>query len=98
MRGLVMGRFPSGWAGAVLSLRPEHIRVAGRDQRGRPSTRSGTSCAQAFHGATELIRVECPDGLVLVVRTASGNAMQQEIELEFSAADAVAVRESPERN
>jgi len=53
---------------------------------------------QAFHGATELIRVECPDGLVLMVRTASGNLLQQELELEFSAADAVAVRESLERN
>jgi hypothetical protein len=53
---------------------------------------------QAFHGATELIRVECSDGLVLVVRTAIGTGMHSEVELEFSAGDAVAVRESPERN
>jgi hypothetical protein len=32
-----------------------------------------------------------------VVRTTSGSA-QQNVELEFSPADAVAVRESPERN
>ena len=51
---------------------------------------------QAFHGATELIRVECADGLVLVARTASGSGAQNEVELEFSPADAVAVRESPE--
>jgi hypothetical protein len=53
---------------------------------------------QAFHGATELIRVECADGLVLVARTASGGSVHNEVELEFSAADAVLVRESPERN
>ena len=81
----------------LLSLRPEHIRVGGTSASGAIRVR-GRVLQQAFHGATELIRVECPDGLVLVVRTASGNALQQEIELEFSAADAVAVRESPERN
>jgi hypothetical protein len=53
---------------------------------------------QAFHGATELIRVQCVDGLLLVVRTASGTGMHSEVELEFSAGDAVVVRESPERN
>jgi hypothetical protein len=53
---------------------------------------------QAFHGATELIRVECADGLVLMVRTASGGGVQKEIEIQFSPSDAVLVRESPERN
>jgi hypothetical protein len=42
--------------------------------------------------------VECSDGLVLVVRAASGTGMHSEVELEFSASDAVVVRESPERN
>jgi hypothetical protein len=41
--------------------------------------------------------VECADGLALSVRTASGNVVQSELEIEFSAADAVVVRESPER-
>ncbi len=82
---------------ALLSLRPEHVRVGATNASGAIRVR-GRVLQQAFHGATELIRVECPGGLVLVVRTASGNALQQEVELEFFAADAVAVRESPERN
>jgi len=52
---------------------------------------------QAFHGATELIRVQCGDGLLLVVRTAGGSGMLDDVELEFTPNDAVLVRESPER-
>jgi spermidine/putrescine transport system ATP-binding protein len=81
---------------ALLSLRPEHIRLAGP---GAANVRiRGRVLQQAFHGATELIRVECASGLVLVMRTASSSAALDEVELEFSASDAVPVRESPERN
>jgi spermidine/putrescine transport system ATP-binding protein len=84
---------------ALFSLRPEHVRLAGT---GAPSDAvvrvRGRVLHQAFHGATELSRVECGDGLVLVVRTPSGGGLHQDVELEFSAADAVLVRESPERN
>ena len=52
---------------------------------------------QAFHGATELIRVECGDGLVLVVRTPGSGGELDDVELEFSPTDAVLVRDSPER-
>jgi hypothetical protein len=52
---------------------------------------------QAFHGATELIRVECGNGLVLVVRTPGSGGALDDVELEFSPTDAVLVRESPER-
>jgi spermidine/putrescine ABC transporter ATP-binding subunit len=80
---------------ALFSLRPEHIRLAGT---GTANVRlRGRVLQQAFHGATELIRVECGSGLVLIMRTASSNAMLDEVELEFSASDAVPVRESPER-
>jgi ABC-type Fe3+/spermidine/putrescine transport system ATPase subunit len=82
----------------LFSLRPEQIRLAGAGgQQGLVRVR-GRVVHQAFHGATELIRVECADGLVLVVRTASGSTLQSEVELEFPAADAILVRESPERN
>jgi putative spermidine/putrescine transport system ATP-binding protein len=85
---------------ALFSLRPEHLRLVS------PGTTQGTGTVrvrgkvlqQAFHGATELIRVQCPDGLVLVARTPSGSGAQSEVELEFSSADAVPVRESPERH
>jgi spermidine/putrescine transport system ATP-binding protein len=87
---------------ALFSLRPEHLRLAGGTVSGGGVVRvRGRVLHQAFHGATELIRVECTDGLVLIVRTASGvgmqNEAQQEVELEFSPGDAVMVRESPER-
>lgn len=83
---------------ALFSLRPEHIRLAGA--AGLPGTVrvQGRVAHQAFHGATELIRAQCADGLVLVVRTASSGGLRDEVELEFSGADAIPVRESPERN
>src|ERR1700729_776825 len=58
---------------ALFSLRPENIRVAAPD-----AALAGRVCApgkvlqQAFQGATELLRVECKNGLVLVVRTPAG--------------------------
>jgi len=58
----------------------------------------GRVLQQAFHGATELIRVECADGLVLVARTSSGEVLHDQVDIEFSPAAAVLVRESPERN
>lgn len=83
----------------LLSLRPEHVRLAGPGTAVSHLVRvRGRVVHQAFHGATELLRVECADGLVLVVRTTSGSAMKHEVELEFSAPDAVPVCESPERN
>jgi hypothetical protein len=58
----------------------------------------GRLLQQAFHGATELIRVQTPDGFVLNARTGGGSDLQNDVELEFSPADAIPVRESPERN
>jgi ABC-type Fe3+/spermidine/putrescine transport system ATPase subunit len=84
---------------ALFSLRPEHVRLAGLGALGSGVIRiRGRVLHQAFHGATELIRVECANGLILVARTASGGVAHNEVDLEFSAADAVVVRESPERN
>ena len=87
---------------AVFSLRPEHVRLAGTGVSsgagGEAVHARGQVLHQAFHGATELIRVECAEGLVLVVRTAGGVELQNQVEIEFSPADAVPVRESPERS
>lgn len=80
----------------LFSLRPEHVRFAGTNKAGVVRVR-GTVAHQAFHGATELIRVQCGDGLVLTARTATDGPAQREIELEFSPDDAVVVRESPDR-
>jgi putative spermidine/putrescine transport system ATP-binding protein len=83
---------------ALFSLRPEHIRLAGAGSPSGVVRVRGRALQQAFHGATELIRVECTGGLVLVMRTASSSTALNDVELEFSASDAVVVRESPERN
>jgi len=83
---------------ALFSLRPENIRLSTGTTSNGAVRAAGRVLQQAFHGATELLRAQCSDGLVLVVRTASGNLTQEEICLEFSPADAIPVRESPERN
>ncbi len=83
---------------ALFSLRPENIRVTSATIASAGSIRvRGRVRHRAFHGATELIRVECADGLVLVVRK-PGSTAQDEVELEFTAADAILVQESPERS
>lgn len=79
---------------AVFSLRPEKVRIiSGAANNGTVQFR-GQIKRQAFHGATELLQVECPDGLVFSLRTASQQEWQGELHLEFSPADAVPVRES----
>jgi ABC-type Fe3+/spermidine/putrescine transport system ATPase subunit len=55
----------------LFSLRPENIRVVETDGAAGVVRFRGKILRQAFHGATELIQVECPDGLVLSIRTAS---------------------------
>src|ERR1700684_1889689 len=48
---------------ALFSLRPETIRLAAENSATAGYVRArGKVCHQAFHGATELIRVECADG------------------------------------
>jgi ABC-type Fe3+/spermidine/putrescine transport system ATPase subunit len=71
---------------ALFSLRPENIRRV-----------RGTIERQVFQGATDLLQVACDDGLTLSVRTATRENRQGEVLLEFNPADAVPVRESPDR-
>jgi spermidine/putrescine transport system ATP-binding protein len=83
---------------ALFSLRPENIRLADGGPAAPGIVRvRGRVLTQAFHGATELIRVQCADGLVLVARTPGSGGALDDVELEFSPTDAVLVRESPER-
>ena len=83
---------------ALFSLRPENIRLVMRETTEAGGVRvRGKVQQRAFHGATELLRVECGGGLVLSVRTPGTHAATENVELEFSASDAVPVRESPER-
>jgi spermidine/putrescine transport system ATP-binding protein len=82
---------------AIFSLRPENIRLAEGSNSNDVVRFRGRVLRQAFHGATELIQVECGNGLVLSVRTASREDWNGEIELEFSPVDAVPVRPSEGR-
>jgi ABC-type Fe3+/spermidine/putrescine transport system ATPase subunit len=82
---------------AIFSLRPENIRIA-NGPAGDSVRFRGKLRRQAFHGATELLQVEGSDGLALSLRSAARQNWPDELELEFSPADAVSVRESPERN
>jgi len=84
----------------LFSLRPEGIQVAVATKPATPGwvRVHGRVLQQAFHGATELIRVECAGGLVLTVRTPSGSGIHDEVDLDFSPASAVPVRRSPGRN
>ena len=81
---------------ALFSLRPEHLRFGNALPGGVPV--KGRVLTRAFHGATDLVRVQCTDGLLLTLRTASGGSNEENVELEFSPADAIPIRESPERS
>ncbi|HTR64673.1 MAG TPA: ABC transporter ATP-binding protein [Terriglobales bacterium] len=83
----------------LFSLRPESIRLA-TGAAGPGAVRIiGKIQRQAFHGATDLLQIECTDGLALSVRTASREHWpgQSDVALEFSPADAIAIRESLEK-
>ncbi len=84
---------------ALLSLRPENIRVASLPESPSPNRVRfrGQLCHQAFQGATELLRIQCSDGFVFSVRTPARADWHGELEFEFDPADAVPVRESVER-
>jgi ABC-type Fe3+/spermidine/putrescine transport system ATPase subunit len=103
VRGGIASSSPLSWPAslgdgpALFSLRPENIRLA----KGTPTPGCvrvpGIVSQQAFQGATELIRVTCADNLVLVVRVPGSGEALRDVELEFSFADAIPVRESAER-
>ena len=83
----------------LFSLRPECIRVALSNSPANPAIVRFRAHLRdfAFHGATELWRVEVESGLALVVRSASRDLRQELLDLEFSPADAIAVQPSEER-
>jgi ABC-type Fe3+/spermidine/putrescine transport system ATPase subunit len=92
-------QLPAG--SALVSLRPENIRIV-KDPEATVSGESvvfrGMVRHQAFHGATELLQIGCADGLTFSVRTASRADWRGEQVFEFRPADAIPVRESPERH
>ena len=81
----------------LFSLRPENIRLADTTSDDTAVRVRGKIQRQAFHGATELLQIECGGGLLLSVRAASRESWNGEMDLEFSPADAVPVRASETR-
>jgi ABC-type Fe3+/spermidine/putrescine transport system ATPase subunit len=78
---------------ALFSLRPECIRPASAAPTSNAAVRFRAKLRdQAFHGATDLLRVESDGGLILTIRTASRDLPESPLEFEFSAADAIQVR------
>ena len=88
-----------GTRGSVtFSLRPEHIKVAGTaSTNGPPAVRfNATIRHQIFCGATDLLEIACADGRLLRARVPSRGEMEGALEFEFSAADAIPLRETIE--
>jgi ABC-type Fe3+/spermidine/putrescine transport system ATPase subunit len=78
----------------LFSLRPECIRAAnaGSQASGAAVRFWAKLHDRVFHGATQLLRVESDGGLILTVRTATGDLREGTLEFEFSVADVVPVR------
>jgi ABC-type Fe3+/spermidine/putrescine transport system ATPase subunit len=78
---------------ALFSLRPENIRPAS-GAAGVARFRAVVS-DQAFHGATELLRLNC-NGQMITARAAGGGVSSGGMDFEFTPSDAVPVRPSEE--
>jgi spermidine/putrescine transport system ATP-binding protein len=74
-----------------FSLRPECIRRAQSSADNVARFRARV-LDHAFHGASELVRVQVGESQIITVRTADRGTLRGEVELEFDAADAVPVR------
>ncbi|HKS81615.1 MAG TPA: ABC transporter ATP-binding protein [Candidatus Acidoferrales bacterium] len=86
---------------ATFSLRPEAIRIAGSASASASSANRGPAVRfrgrilnQTFGGASDLIEIDCGNSQILRARIATPGLLPGELELEFSAADAVRVAQS----
>jgi spermidine/putrescine transport system ATP-binding protein len=83
---------------ALFSLRPENVHITSREAKPNQIRLRGMIRDRAFHGATELLQVDCGNGLILSLRTANRDNSPGEVELEFAPVDAVLVKEIGEQN
>jgi len=87
---------PNG--GALFSVRPENIRLAGSSGPNPGAVHfRGRIRHRAFHGATELLQVESTDGLMFSLRAINVPDGAGEVDCEFDPADAIPVQDSDER-
>jgi spermidine/putrescine transport system ATP-binding protein len=77
---------------ALFSLRPECIRLVSGDQNSVKFR--ARFIDHSFHGASEMVRVETPDGQTLTIRCSQRGILRGEVDLEFSPGDATPVRDS----
>jgi len=75
-----------------FSLRPECIRLAHAMSAQNAVYFRARVLDYAFHGASELVRVEASREQIITVRTSARGGLRGGVELEFDPADAVAVR------
>jgi ABC-type Fe3+/spermidine/putrescine transport system ATPase subunit len=78
---------------ASFSLRPECIRRAQSSDAGSVARFRARVLDHAFHGASELVRVQVGESQIITMRIADHGTLRGEVELEFDPADAVPVRE-----
>ncbi len=76
-------RLPDGEA--LFSLRPEHIRLAETREVPAPGTirLPATVRRQVFHGASELVELDCGEGLILSARVSSAGGQLHQTVLEI---------------
>ena len=90
--------FPAPPGQALLSLRPEQIRLCLAGPTSPDSVRFRAAVIQqSFAGASDLIEAELPDGQRMEIRLATQEPLPRDCEFEFSASDAVRVRDSAAR-
>jgi len=79
----------------AFSVRPENIRLASAASSGAVRFEAKL-LQQAFHGATELLRVESADETVFSVRVTGfhGSTLPSPLQFEFSPQDAIPVRDT----
>jgi spermidine/putrescine transport system ATP-binding protein len=84
---------------ALFSLRPEYVHIANDSFIATANVVSFRARIRnrAFHGATELLQVECGDGSLFSVRVGASDLGRGELQFQFSSEDAVPVRDSQEK-
>jgi ABC-type Fe3+/spermidine/putrescine transport system ATPase subunit len=86
---------------ASFSLRPECIRLVSAVSHSASSNGivrfRARLLSQTFSGATELLQIQCEDGSILRARVPSSQSADGAAEFEFSADDAIRVRDSEAR-
>ena len=93
--GTVQWRCEAPDGPATFSVRPENIRLCdSTDAASRDSMRFRAVIRnQTFGGPTDLLELACPDGRALLVRIASRGNLAGECEFEFTAGDAILVKD-----